>query len=64
MATITRSASMTVTTKLTTDDMREFLDGLPDGAEISFTDHRGDPRDPREAGRRETTIKATWAEGE
>lgn len=53
---------MTVTKKLTVNEMREFLTDVPDGAEISFSERRGDPRDPREAGCRETTIKATWAE--
>ncbi|MGP5525070.1 hypothetical protein ACTXM3_17595 [Glutamicibacter arilaitensis] len=64
MATITRNASMTVRKKLTVTEMQEFLTGLPAGAEISFSERRGDPRDPRESGFRETTIKATWTEGE
>ena len=59
MANITRSASMTVTGKLTASEMQEFLTGVPDGAEISFNEQRGDPR---ESGYRATTIKATWTE--
>ncbi|MGP9782551.1 hypothetical protein ACT3UQ_08835 [Glutamicibacter sp. AOP12-B1-11] len=62
MANITRSASMTVTGKLTVTEMQEFLNGVPDGAEISFNEQRGDRRDPRESGYRATTIKATWTE--
>lgn len=41
-------------------DMREFLKGVPDGAELEVTVYRGDSSDPREAGRVEVTIKATW----
>lgn len=42
-------------------DMREFLEGVPDGAELEVTVYRGDIRDPREAGRIEVSIKASWA---
>lgn len=64
MVTITRSASIVITKKLTASEMQEFLADVPGGAEISFSEQRGDPRDPREAGHRATTIKATWKDGE
>ncbi|GGJ58958.1 hypothetical protein [Glutamicibacter ardleyensis] len=62
MANITRTAALTVTSKLTATEMQEFLTGVPDGAEISFSHQQGDRRDLREAGRSATTIKATWTD--
>lgn len=62
MAKLTRSTEMSTTDKFTASDMREFLGEIPGAAEIEIKIYRGDQRDPREAGHRETTIKATWTE--
>lgn len=63
MANIIRTAALTVTSKLTATEMQEFLTDVPAGAEISFSHHQGDRRDPREAGRTATTIRAAWTDG-
>lgn len=48
MANITRTAALTVTSKLTATEMQEFLTDVPAGAEITFSHQQGDRRDPRE----------------
>ncbi|MHC6175445.1 hypothetical protein [Glutamicibacter sp. X7] len=64
MATLTRSAEISTSGTLTVGDMREFLNEVPADAELRVEVLRGDPRDPREAGHRETKIQATWTEGQ
>jgi len=60
MANLKRSLEMSTRTTLTATEMREFLSEVPADAEIEIKVQRGDPRDPREAGRREIAIIATW----
>lgn len=62
MITVTQSAETKVIGTLKAADMRAFLNAIPADAEIKITEHRGDPRDPREAGHREVSIKATWTQ--
>ncbi len=62
MITVTQSAETKVNGTLKAADMRAFLNAIPADAEIAITERRGDPRDPREAGYREVTIKATWTQ--
>lgn len=40
----------------TTAEIRAILEGKPDDAKVNIKVLRGDPRDPREAGCRETVI--------
>ena len=61
---MTRTAEISATPKMTAKDLATFVAQIPEYAEITFREERGDPRDIREAGYRKTTIKATWKKGE
>ena len=61
---MTRTAQISATPKMTAKDLAEFANQIPEYAEITFREERGDPFDVREAGYRRTTIKATWTEGD
>lgn len=45
---------------LTVSELRTILEGKPDDAKVNIEVYRGDPRDPREAGYRETFINIEW----
>jgi hypothetical protein len=59
MTTITRKIDYT--DKLTVHDLADLMDGVPEYAEVTFTEHRADPQDPRE----HTTysVAVSWKDG-
>jgi len=59
---ITHTAALHIYGNLTGKQLAAFTAAVPEGARIETTVHRGDPRDPREAGHIDTVIKATWTE--
>lgn len=44
----------------TASELRTILEGKPDDAKVEIKVLRGDPRDPREAGYRETFVNIEW----
>ena len=57
MAKITASTKMTVNSprRIPVQDLKEFLENIPDKASVSITSYSGDQRDPGY-----TLIEATW----
>jgi hypothetical protein len=59
MTTITRKIDYEQ--KLSVTDMKDLMKGAPDYAEVKFTRHDADPRDPRE--RTSYSVAVTWKDG-
>lgn len=61
MVKIRRSAEIRIPRTTKASDMLEFLETIPEDAELSFTAHLvPDMRDPRENGVLDISIRATW----
>ena len=60
MAKMKRAESVSTRGTYTAAELRTILEGKPDNAKVNIEVYRGDPRDPREAGYRETFINIEW----
>ncbi len=61
MVKIRRSAEIRIPRTTKASDMLEFLETIPEDADLSFTAHIvPDMRDPRENGVLDISIRATW----
>lgn len=60
MSKMTRMDSVSTQGTYTAAELRSILEGKPDNAKVNIEVRRGDPRDPREAGYRETFINIEW----
>lgn len=60
MSKMTRMDSVSTRGEFTVSELRAILEGKPDEAQVEIKVLRGDQRDPREAGYRETFINIKW----
>ncbi len=60
MTKMKRTDSVSTQGTYTAAELRSILEGKPDEAKVNIEVRRGDPRDPREAGYRETFINIEW----
>lgn len=60
MSKVNRADSVSTRGQFTVSELRAILEDKPDDAKVEIKILRGDQRDPREAGYRETFINIKW----